>query len=98
MESDLGRDVPLFPALCAPLQVGPDGLTTVACLSCRGSLDFHQPDSDLPHRMLATCPACKCWHLVETQTQPRNQRVFVVLLPESRAFGRSTPNSARKLS
>ena len=45
--------------------VHPDGISPVRCLSCGHSLDIHQPDADLPYRMLATCDACKCWHLVD---------------------------------
>ncbi len=34
----------------------PDGLSNVACLRCGKALDIHQPDSENPDRMLATCP------------------------------------------
>ena len=47
--------------------VTPDGMTTFQCLECRRPLDIHQPNAELPDRMLATCDECKCWHLIDYQ-------------------------------
>jgi hypothetical protein len=33
------------------------------CPRCEFSLTFHQPDPDLPDRLLATCDECKSWFL-----------------------------------
>jgi hypothetical protein len=34
------------------------------CSSCGDWLELHQPDCDLPQRLLATCGNCKAWFLV----------------------------------
>ena len=31
------------------------------CPGCERAMDFHQPDADLPSRLLATCSTCRCW-------------------------------------
>ena len=36
------------------------------CLNCQCPLVIHQPDVDLPFRLLGTCPECQDWFLVET--------------------------------
>lgn len=36
-----------------------------ACLSCRDLLDVHQPDAANPARLLATCPGCGAWYLLD---------------------------------
>ena len=61
-----------------------DGLSLISCLSCRKPLDIHQPDPDLPERILATCEACKSWHLVDYD--PATDLAVVVLLPDGVAF------------
>ena len=33
------------------------------CPRCEGSLSVHQPDPELPKRLLATCDECKSWYL-----------------------------------
>ena len=37
----------------------------IHCLACDCELILHQPDPDLPERLLGTCDACKSWFLVE---------------------------------
>ncbi|MFO0950050.1 MAG: hypothetical protein U0835_02650 [Isosphaeraceae bacterium] len=32
-----------------------------SCPLCGGGLEIHQPDCDLPRRLLATCDDCKAW-------------------------------------
>lgn len=34
------------------------------CTRCDGTLEFHQPDTDTPYRMLATCEHCDSWYLI----------------------------------
>jgi hypothetical protein len=36
-----------------------------ACRNCGEQLDLHQPDSEMPSRLLATCGDCKTWYLLE---------------------------------
>jgi hypothetical protein len=40
----------------------------IHCLDCDCELILHQPDPDLPDRLLGTCDACKSWFLVEGVT------------------------------
>jgi hypothetical protein len=42
-----------------------------ACGRCGSSLELHQPDADLPNRLLGTCPACKAWYVVEGEDRAR---------------------------
>ena len=35
------------------------------CDVCGGYLDLHQPDCELPNRLLATCGDCKTWYLLD---------------------------------
>jgi hypothetical protein len=37
----------------------------VFCLDCQTELVLHQPDPDLPDRLLGTCVKCKSWFLIE---------------------------------
>jgi hypothetical protein len=41
----------------------------VQCASCLDSLMLHQPDEDLPHRLLGTCPECRTWFLIDSDTE-----------------------------
>lgn len=35
------------------------------CPGCGGGLAIHQPDPATPDRLLATCPLCKAWFLID---------------------------------
>ena len=35
----------------------------LCCPRCDSVMTFHQPDPQLPERLLATCDACKSWYL-----------------------------------
>jgi hypothetical protein len=43
----------------------PDHPLVVQCASCHDSLVIHQPDEDLPYRLLGTCPECRTWFLID---------------------------------
>jgi len=43
-------------------QVAPVSLA-ICCPHCEYSLTLHQPDPELPDRLLATCDDCKSWFL-----------------------------------
>lgn len=58
----------------------PDGLSTIACLNCHETLDIHQPDGELPDRLLATCSACQGWHVIECDSESKD--ALIVLLPD----------------
>ena len=38
-----------------------------SCPQCEAQLTLHQPDPELPHRLLATCDECKSWYLTDSQ-------------------------------
>jgi hypothetical protein len=68
----------------ATVPVSPDDLPSIACLSCGTPLDVHQPDAELPDRMLATCDVCKGWHLLDRAADAGE--VVLALLPDPGAF------------
>lgn len=72
--------------------VCPDGQSPLKCLNCRNALDIHQPDGNLPDRMLATCPECRAWYLIECGT---GAGAVIVLLPDCAPWhpARSAPKS-----
>jgi hypothetical protein len=41
------------------------------CPVCGSELELHQPDADLPDRLLGICGACKSWFLVEGESRMR---------------------------
>jgi len=43
-------------------QVAPESLA-ICCPNCEYALTLHQPDPELPDRLLATCDDCKSWYL-----------------------------------
>jgi hypothetical protein len=48
----------------------------VACSRCSSDLDLHQPDAELTHRILGTCPDCHSWFVIDLDTG------LMILLPE----------------
>ncbi len=38
---------------------------TAECLNCRSELTLHQPDMDMPERLLGVCEECKHWYLID---------------------------------
>jgi hypothetical protein len=43
-------------------------LSAVQCARCTSAVAFHQPDPQLPHRILATCNVCESWTLINLLT------------------------------
>lgn len=43
-----------------------DGQVMICCPHCEYSLTLHQPDPELPNRLLATCDDCKSWFLTDS--------------------------------
>jgi hypothetical protein len=37
------------------------------CPHCLTELQMHQPDRDLPNRLLAVCEACHSWYLMDNE-------------------------------
>ena len=40
-------------------------LSAPSCPNCGSALSIHQPDEELPNRLLATCNCCKSWFLTD---------------------------------
>ena len=51
----------------------------VACLGCREPLELHQPDENLPNRLLATCSRCLAWALIDINDRGE---MIITRLPE----------------
>jgi hypothetical protein len=39
------------------------------CPQCEAQLTLHQPDLELPDRLLAICDECKSWYLTDSQAE-----------------------------
>src|SRR5271166_1436500 len=37
----------------------------LVCRDCGGDLSLHQPDPEIPERILGTCDECKTWYLFD---------------------------------
>ena len=66
-----------------------EGYPDFKCLCCGHSLEFHQPDADLPERILATCPECHAWHIV---TCPATAEHVIVVLPDISSLASQDPD------
>jgi hypothetical protein len=77
--------IPMKATLFRP---GPDGFSSIACLSCDERLDLLQPGEDLPDRLMGVCSHCcdNCgsWHIIDHL--PEKSEAMIVLLPSSLAF------------
>jgi hypothetical protein len=47
-------------------------------------MEFHQPDSAFPERMLATCHHCQSWYILDFA--PDRSQTVMVQLPAAHAF------------
>ena len=43
----------------------------ICCPRCEGTFSLHQPDTDLPDRLLATCDECKAWYVLTDKEKLR---------------------------
>jgi hypothetical protein len=43
-----------------------NGHSSLRCPSCHEDLTLHQPDPQLPERLLGTCAECHAWFLIPT--------------------------------
>jgi hypothetical protein len=50
------------------------------CLECREALDVHQPDAGNPGRLLATCPECGDWYILD-DLDDDGSRCLMIRLP-----------------
>ena len=68
-------------------QLAPSALS-ICCPRCEYSLSLHQPDSDLPDRLLATCGDCRSWFLTDSDG------LVLIPLPELPNDGGSSETDA----
>jgi hypothetical protein len=50
------------------------------CLKCSSELTIHQPDINLPERLLGVCESCKHWYLIDFGS--RAKQGVIVMLPD----------------
>ena len=62
-----------------PLDSDADELLAVACPICGETLSLHQPDEASPDRLVATCPGCQGWFLIDLT------EAIMIRLPDRRA-------------
>jgi hypothetical protein len=46
---------------------GEECILSLCCPRCEDLLVIHQPDPDLPNRLLATCGDCKTWYVTNSE-------------------------------
>lgn len=68
----------------ARLPIPPDGPINIDCLNCETPIEIHQPDSELPERMLGTCENCRTWYLVECD--PNTGQAVLIQIPDPDLF------------
>jgi uncharacterized protein YbaR (Trm112 family) len=44
-----------------------EAILSLCCPYCECPLTLHQPDAELPERLLATCDNCKSWYVTDAQ-------------------------------
>lgn len=62
-----------------PLDVNSWPPAGCACLGCGSRLDWSQPSSHAPDRLLGACSRCGEWHLLEVSVESRD--ALLALLP-----------------
>lgn len=83
MKPDNDRTIPLSLRV-ARVPIPPDGPISVDCLECDTPVEIHQPDSELPERMLCTCEQCQSWYLLECDADA--DEALMILLPDPSLF------------
>jgi hypothetical protein len=48
------------------LDTAPDAYPGLRCPSCDDLLAVHQPDVELPDRLLGVCAECRAWFLIDS--------------------------------
>jgi C4-type Zn-finger protein len=51
------------------------------CPTCQAPLDLHQPQNDMPHRLLASCPCEECGVWYSLVPSADRARVYLLRLP-----------------
>ena len=64
-----------------------DDAAGMACPRCHACLSIHQPDQELPDRLLGTCDECRTWFLINAASG------VIVQLPSEEELKRAQPKS-----
>jgi hypothetical protein len=46
------------------LRLDSEDFSEIDCPDCQGPMMIHQPDEDLPDRLIGTCESCTVWFLI----------------------------------
>src|SRR5215471_14675520 len=68
-----------------------DDATGMACPRCHAYLLIHQPDQQLPDRLLGTCYECRTWFLINATAG------VIVRLPDEEELERARSTSLKRL-
>ena len=80
MEPNQGRKIAMTLSVMS-ITLCQDGQSSFLCTHCDSPVEIHQPDADLPYRMLGTCDHCHAWYLLTTDSG--EDRALVIELPDS---------------
>ncbi len=61
--------------------VPPDGIEHQRCSACGSPLEVHQPDLDIPHRLLGSCSCAECGIWYAIIVTPDRLDSYLVRLP-----------------
>jgi C4-type Zn-finger protein len=63
------------------LSTQPGSGETLCCPVCQSALNIHQPEPDVPHRLLASCSCEECGLWLALIRSPDRPRLYVTRLP-----------------
>ncbi len=66
-----------------------EGILSTNCPRCGAELVFHQPDDELPERLLATCSLCKSWFLADSDRESLRLITESLVICDERGVNRS---------
>ena len=70
----------VFPLYVLRFSTQPEDLDGGRCLACDVYLELHQPDAQVPERLLGTCEACGRWYVIDRVSG--TDESVMTLLPE----------------
>src|SRR3954447_11206509 len=59
------RGIPMSSIFISLDQVRLQDVLKARCTKCQLPLELHQPDPELPERLLGTCEGCNAWYLMD---------------------------------
>jgi hypothetical protein len=63
------------------LPLPPGGCEQLRCPACRAILNVHQPEDDVPNRLMASCTCEECALWLALVVTPDRSRVYMVRIP-----------------